>query len=417
MHTPSPACEQDFFDIFKAYYNLEQNTSRKYDDFEYTLDRMRPLAELAGNPQDRLAIIHVAGTKGKGSTVHFTAALLTAAGKRCGTFTSPHLVTVRERFQIDNRFLPLPVLIQTAREFEKRLQQAGLKPTLFEIMTILALRLFADQGCDYAILETGIGGTLDATNFIDAPVCCAITSVSYDHTQLLGGHIAQIAAQKAGIIKPGIPVVLGKQPFPEAEEVIVEIASQRRAPLLRPVPEEALAAWPVQGMPEFLRDNARTALAIVRELGLSPLPSRFELPTLPGRCELVGTDPPVILDAAHNADSAAQLATSLKRQYPSLRFTIVLGVVQGKDSAGILKALASLEGDLILTHPRPPKRSDLDNLRRLADQMGLAFTVRETISSRADLPANTPLLFTGSFFTALIGTELFPAAGPDQSSG
>ena len=273
MDQHAPAREQEFFEIFRDYYSLEQNTSRKYQTDEYTLDRMLPLAELAGNPQNQLSIVHIAGTKGKGTTAHFTAALISACGKRCGTFTSPHLITVRERFQINNHNLPYDILINTARRFEHDLRRNNLKPTLFEIMTILSMRIFADQGCDFAILETGIGGTLDATNFITSPVCCAITSI--------------------------------------------------------------------------------------------------------------------------------------KTQHPDTRFTTILGVVQGKDTAGILKAIAQLDGDLILTNPRPPKQSDLANLIQLADTMRLKTTIIDTISSPNDLPQNTPLLFTGSFFTALIGAELF----------
>lgn len=400
-----------FFAMFREYYDLERHTARQFGQGEYTLERMGVLAELAGHPEQRLTIIHVAGTKGKGSTAFYIGALLRTSGCTCGVYTSPHLVTVRERFTINDDFVTHAVLLAGAREFEARLQDAGLKPTLFEIMTVLALRLFVQAGCEYAVLETGIGGLLDATNYVPAPRCTVITPISYDHTQLLGSTIAEIATQKAGIIKPGIPVVCSRQPFAAAAEVITATAAARNAPLHQPVPVAETEPWLRAVTPElplFLRENLQAALRVTKILGLAPDPERFRLPRPPGRCQVLRREPLVIIDAAHNADSSQRLAEHVLQAYPGVRFTVVLGVVAGKDAAGIFAALQHVAGEFVLTNPETStKGSELPALRELAARAGVAFRVVPALAAATDLPSDRPLLFTGSFFTALIGARLF----------
>jgi dihydrofolate synthase/folylpolyglutamate synthase len=403
--------EERFFDIFKAYYDLEKDTARRYGHGEYTLDRMAKLAALAGNPERGLRIIHVAGTKGKGSTSFFIGALLKSAGARVGVFTSPHLTTVRERFQLDGDWIGLPALLKAAEEWERQVRGSGIQATLFEMMTVLALRIFRDAGCEYAVMETGIGGLLDATNYIPAPVCTVITPVSLDHTQLLGSTIGEIAVQKAGVIKPGVPVVCSHQPFDEAETVIIEAALTHGCPLLTPEQEAACRRWPeVTVLPPFLRENFLTALRVMEVLGLKPRPAAFALPRLPARFEEVRETPPVILDAAHNADSARRLAEALSAVHPDVKFTVVLGVVAGKDFKGIFQSLLPVAHEFILTHPESPhKGSELEGLRKLCEAHKARHRVLPVIKSVKDLPAGEPLLFTGSFFTASIGARLFVA--------
>ncbi|NLF93143.1 MAG: bifunctional folylpolyglutamate synthase/dihydrofolate synthase, partial [Oligosphaeraceae bacterium] len=161
--------EEAFFGLFQDYFDSEKDAGKQHDPDNYSLDRMYPLAALAGNPEQTLQIIHVAGTKGKGSTCHFLSSLLAAAGCRCGLFTSPHLATVRERFQLDNQLISYELLLQKARGFLSVLQQSRLKPSLFEIFTVLALQIFRDTGMQWTVLETGIGGRLDASNYIRQP--------------------------------------------------------------------------------------------------------------------------------------------------------------------------------------------------------------------------------------------------------
>ncbi len=407
MRDWDPVQEQEFFDIFRDYYDLEQTSGRKYTSGEYTLDRMTPLAELAGNPEDKLRVLHVAGTKGKGSTALLLTALLRSAQHRCGTFTSPHLATVRERFQIDNQLISYEELIAQARAFEQKLRVHGWEPSLFEIMTILSLQLFVNNHCKFAVLETGIGGLLDATNYVSSPECCVITPVSVDHTHILGKTISEIAAQKAGIIKPDTPIVCSRQPFAEAEAVIRQQAKSLNAPFYSPVPATDLEQWPLPAMPPFMLDNLRSALQVCNVIGVTPDPKRFVIPEMRARSECICHDPLVVIDGSHNADSAQKLVESMRTLYPKTDFTIVLGCVKGKDAEGIFQALLQLSNDFILTNPHTPKGSELDRLVSFGTKTEVSFEIQPTINSPADLPPNRNLLFTGSFFTALIGEKLF----------
>jgi dihydrofolate synthase/folylpolyglutamate synthase len=408
MRGLDPRKEQAFFSLFATYYDLEKNTARRYAPGEYTLDRMEPLAEAAGHPERRLKVLHVAGTKGKGSTCHFAAAMLVSAGKRCGLFASPHLVTVRERFLLDARLIGYDLLMDHATAWEAELRARGLVPTLFEVLTMLALRIFVDEGCEYAVMETGIGGRLDATNYIPDPVACAITPVSFDHMELLGDTIGAIAAEKAGIIKPGVPVVLAAQPFPEAARVVRQRALELGAPVLGPAADAEVAVLdPCSELVPFLRQNLGVSLALCRAAGSAPAAERFELPELRARCEVISTSPLVVLDAAHNADSARRLVEALRQRWPKTRWTVVLGVVKGKDTAGILRELTPLDARFVLTRPQTPREADLAALEAGARDAGLRAEVVPDLQHRDQLRGHEALLFTGSFFTALIGERLF----------
>ena len=406
MPSPIKQHEDEFYRILDPFFNLENNTARKYTAAEYNLDMMPRLAKLFDFPEDKLRIIHVAGTKGKGSVCIYTTALLVQADQQVGTFTSPHLRTFRERFMINGRCPDYETILSHSRQVVQTIQAAGLHPTFFEVLTILAFSFFVDQGCDYAVIETGIGGRLDCTNYVSSPLCTAITAISFDHTQVLGDTIADIAREKAGIIKPGIPVVCGKQPFAEAREVIRQRAKQLAAPVVAPTSLPFLPS--VAHLPVFQRENLAVALAVCAECGVDVNLETFSPPSPPGRFELIRISPPVILDAAHNADSAKRLAEAIQHQFPDRTFTCVLGVVAGKDAEGILHALASLNGPFIFTHPRVAfKGSELHRLEKHAEHLGLDWRTIPDIRRGDDLPADTPLIFTGSFFTAAIGADLF----------
>ena len=250
-----------FFELFKEYFDLEKNVVAQHTPENYTLERMTPLAEVAGHPEERLRIIHIAGTKGKGSTSHFISALLQASGHSDGLFTSPHLATVRERFQLNNELISYDMLMSASKEFINKLHQKKLTPSLFEIFTVMALKIFADNGMEYAVMETGIGGLLDATNYVPAAECCAITPVSFDHTALLGNTIEKIASQKAGIIKKNTPVVIAKQPYSAADNVIVKRAEELGAPVVRPMELAVSNDFLPSGMPPFLYENFTSVLS------------------------------------------------------------------------------------------------------------------------------------------------------------
>ena len=406
--------ESEFFALFQRYYDLERDANKQHDCGNYSLSRMYPLAELAGNPERELHIVHVAGTKGKGSTAHFISGMLGAAGLKAGLFTSPHLATVRERFQLDNRLASYEKLLDTASWLRSRLEKAGLEPSLFEIFTLLALRLFVVEGMSWAVIETGIGGRLDATNYIAAPRCTVITPLSFDHQALLGKSIEEIAAEKAGILKPGVPLVLAKQPYAAAEELILQKAKELGVAVHRPT------ALPPKGLlpekyPGFLQDNFSVALKVMELLELKPDWNVFQLPKLRARCELLRQEPPLILDAAHNGDSMQKLVASLKQLYPNTMFTVVLGAVKGKNLADMLEALLQLPAQFVLTNPHSAKESALPELEACAKRLGLPVLASIEKLERAEQLPEGPLLFTGSFFTALIGEEIFGGGGHEET--
>lgn len=401
--------ESEFFALFRDYFDSERDAGRQHDPANYSLERMYPLAEAAGNPERGMKVIHVAGTKGKGTTSHFIASLLQECGRRPGLFTSPHLCTVRERFEIDGQLVGYERLIEGGRALVRAVRTRGLKPSLFELFTVLALQIFREEGVDYAVMETGIGGRLDATNYIRTPQLCVITPVSFDHTALLGNTIEQIASEKAGIIKPGVPLVVSRQPYPAADAVIRARAAELGAPVLAPVPHSESNAFLPGIFPEFLRDNFASALAGSRALGLSPTPGSYRLPQLRARFEIIHEHPTVMLDGAHNGDSMEKLVSSLNAITPGVRWRVVLGCVAGKDVHRMTAALSKLPGAVfVLTNPRTSKGSALEQLRTAAEEAGLDVeSVIPTLTSRQQLPVDRPLLFTGSFFTALIGESLW----------
>lgn len=404
--TTDPVQERQFYRILDPYLDLERNTGRKYTAAEYNLDGMPRLAALFANPEGKVRVMHVAGTKGKGSTCHYATAFLVAAGYSVGTFVSPHLLTFRERFLINGEMPSYAELLEHTGRVEEKIRQSGLRPTFFEVLTILALSFFVEKGCQFVVLETGIGGRLDCTNYVPRPECTAITAVSFDHTALLGDTIGKIASEKAGIIKAGVPVVCGRQPFAEAETVIRRIARERGAPVL--VPGDGADFVHARQLAAFQRENLAVAAAMCRRCGVPVDPASFRPPPVPGRFQCLRESPLVVIDAAHNADSAKRLVEALKLRYPQAEFLCVLGVVAGKDTAGIVRELSALTRRFVFTHPRVAfKGSDLSTLEGLAAEMGLRWQSIPHIDRPEQLPGDTALLFTGSFFTASIGAELF----------
>jgi dihydrofolate synthase/folylpolyglutamate synthase len=286
------------------------------------------------------------------------------------------------------------------------LHEAKLHPSLFELFTVMALKLFVEEGVETAVLETGIGGRLDATNYISNPIMTLITPVSFDHMALLGNTIEQIAAQKAGIMQPGVPVVMLKQPYKEAEAVIRRHADELGCPLLQPVSLEEAEPFLPAVLPDFLKDNFRGALAGIRALGLSPKPENFRMPQLRARFDKICDKPLVLLDGAHNGDSMEKLVAALMKIYPGVKWNVVLGCVEGKDIKAMANALSKLEGaSFILTNPRTFKGSALPQLQEEMKNLPVQAVIPK-LTSREQLP-DGPLLFTGSFFTTVIGEDLF----------
>ncbi len=339
-----------------------------YAPGDYNLERMRRLLSALGNPERAFLSLHIAGTKGKGSTAHLAEAILREAGYRTGLYTSPHLVDLRERIRLDGKILSEQDFTRVMAEMEPELRR--LRPTYFETMTAAAFLLFAEKGVDYAVVEVGLGGRLDATNVI-LPAACAITTIDYDHMEKLGNTLEEIAGEKAGILKPGIPAVSSPQP-PAARRVLDKVNGliyprfrvlSSRGFVVKFTVEDRPHELPVLG--EHQAANAATALALVERSGAivssGAVRRAFRKVRLPGRVERVGRRPTLIVDAAHNPVSARALAAAL-RGVPRRRLVLVFGASADKDYRGMLASLLPAADLAIFTkasNPRAAAPSDL----------------------------------------------------------
>lgn len=357
------------------------------------LERIRFLLDALGNPERSFPTVHVAGTNGKGSTSAMLAAMLRAAGRRVGLFTSPHLVDYNERIAVDGRpvdDLSLDAaLAKLGPVVEAAAKSAVGQPTEFEVATAAAMVCFAEADVDVAVVEVGLGGRLDSTNVVH-PVVSVITPIGLDHTNRLGGTLADIAAEKAGIIRPQVPVVCGPQPE-EAFQVIAEAAAAAGAPLVaagRDYDFTLVAAdrdgtvFDVRYRDRRLRGlrtallgphqavNGAMAAAAGLTLGLPEAAIRKGLETVvwPGRMELLARRPFVLLDGAHNAEGAQALAAALSVVFPDRRPVFVMGILREKPVERMLQALLPLGRAVVFTVPRSSRTPPMppEELARLA---------------------------------------------------
>jgi dihydrofolate synthase/folylpolyglutamate synthase len=345
----------------------------------FGLENTFKLAALAGNPQTQLRFIHVAGTNGKGSTCAMLESIYRAADLRVGLFTSPHLVSFRERIQVNRQLISENELVQLVEEIQPLLKRfpADNHLTLFEVATIMALKYFVEQNCDLVIWETGLGGRLDATNIV-TPLASVITNIAFDHQQWLGDTLEKIAAEKAGIIKPGVPVVTATD-APAALAVIEKIAGERNARLkvvmTDDVPSRLAGTLAPLLLGEHQKTNAALALATVEVLQKQiPVPDeqiRVGLAGVnwPGRLQLIikETGGKILLDGAHNEAGVRALGETLEKSFPAPGRTLIFGVLQDKDWRQICELLAPLATHILVV----PVASD-----RTADAPALAAACR-----------------------------------------
>ncbi len=334
------------------------------------LDNTRRLAGAMGNPQEGLRFIHVAGTNGKGSTCAMLENIYRAAGLRVGLFTSPHLVSFAERIQVDRQLISQEDVARLTKEIRGAIDAWGEEapPTFFEAVTVMALKYFGEQKCDLVIWETGLGGRLDATNIV-TPLASVITNVQLDHQQWLGQTLPEIAREKAGIIKHGVPVVTATDDS-GALRVIEEVARERQA--LLTVVAELPRLWEVSLAGEHQRRNAALALAVVKVLQpillVPELVVREGLKSTQweGRLQMVqqGDGRVVILDGAHNPAGAQALAAALQGRYPGRAPTLILGTMADKDYAAICGWLAPVAAKILVCPIGNDRGADPD---RLAD--------------------------------------------------
>ncbi|MCH7599102.1 MAG: bifunctional folylpolyglutamate synthase/dihydrofolate synthase [Myxococcales bacterium] len=387
---------------------------------------IRALLDRLGKPEQGLAVIHVAGSKGKGSTCLFAEGALTAAGKRTGVFTSPHLHSWTERFRIAGREVDGAVLADAVTRLRPEVEwlrehEPLNSPTFFDATTAAALLIFAEAALDYVILEVGLGGRLDSTNVVMPRVTC-ITSIELEHTDKLGNSIAEIAAEKAGILKPGIPCLMGRL-SPEAERVVRARALKIGAPLLK-IGDDFPAAdsHDLTVLGNHQLDNAGIALAALDLLG-EPDREQFlaagrlglAQTRLPGRLEVLCEDPWIIVDGAHTRASARALARVLAGR-PLNRGTLLLSVSQGKDLDAILQALLPFADEVVVTCAEPirsfPAADLAATIRSRNPELPLQVVPDPGEAARAARESTGPgeLLFAaGSIYLAAAAREVWSA--------
>jgi len=415
--------------------DLERMRVIRYDDEAFKLERMARLMEVLGNPQQQVRMVHVGGTVGKGSTVAMIASILEGCGYAVGQYTSPHLIDVRERVAINGHPISRSDFTELMRQAAEGAASIELDPTFFELATAVAFLHFAEQAVDLAVIEVGLGGRLDSTNVI-TPEVTVITRVDYDHVHILGRTLGEIAVEKAGIIKRGVPVITHEQPA-AVEEVIRAKAQEAGAPL-RVVGREIeyscrFAASPDLGphcrvcvvtetsqfmhlpvpLPgEHQAVNCALALSVIDTLKTSgfecsevPMLEGLTSTRLPGRMELVWEQPRILVDGAHNPASLEALMRCVGAHVPYDSMVCVFGCCEDKDVPEMLRK-AVLGGDkLIFTRSKNnPRAMDPDELQRqFADMYGKMNQVARTLPQALDLAVRAVgrddlICITGSFY-------------------
>ncbi len=337
------------------------------------LDRIQLLLEKLGNPHLKFKSIHVAGTNGKGSTCAMIASILKEAGYKVGLYTSPHLFDYRERIKINGKDIPKREFTRILERIRKRIRSRNKSetPTVFEVLTAAAFIYFAEQKVDYAVVEVGMGGRLDATNVI-TPLVSVITNIDLEHTAVLGRTIAKVAAEKAAIIKRGVPVITAEAK-PEALRVIKHNADKNRGLLIQVGSVgEGLKSGLVGGHQKV---NAACAVAAVRMANI-PASKQAVLRGLkkvswPGRFQVLSRRPLTIVDGAHNPAGIKVLVETLKQQSPGKKFTFIFGTQEDKDSASMLSLLKPIAKKIVITHSSHQNAAHKDSIE-LIDALKLS---------------------------------------------
>jgi len=399
----------------------------------FDLRRIEMLLARLGNPQQAARAIHIAGTKGKGSTAAMIASILTRAGYRTGLYTSPHLLSLTERIQVDGTHIEKGIfarLVTGMKTEVEAVNAAGTygELTTFELLTALAFAYFKEMKVDYQVLETGLGGRLDATNVVK-PEVCVITSISYDHTDVLGDSLTQITTEKAGIIKSGSTVVSSPQ-APEAMKVIDKVCRERGVRLVRVgnditwrrqsfthegqsfqlkgIAGEYNLMLPLLG--EHQLENAAVAVAVTEVLvekwaniSAESIASGLAEVQWPGRLQVLRKKPWVIVDGAHNADSAKRLINALKQYFNFSRMFLIIGASSDKNISSMVAELVSLPDSVIVTRSHHPRAVDPALIISEFSKRGVVPEIAEDVASAVALALGkaTPddlICATGSLF-------------------
>ncbi|GGF39413.1 bifunctional tetrahydrofolate synthase/dihydrofolate synthase [Williamsia phyllosphaerae] len=475
MSTPQNALGVPTADDLAEFAEVEAELDDRWPEtkIEPSLTRMVALMDVLGSPQKGYASIHIAGTNGKTSVTRMIDSLLTALHRRTGRITSPHLQLATERISVDGAPISPRLYVDTYRELEpfitmvddSSIAQGGPRMSKFEVLTAMAYAVFAEAPVDVAVVETGLGGTWDATNVIE-PSVAVITPIAMDHADYLGDTLTAIAGEKAGIIKPANPddivpvdpvTILAAQD-PEAGSVLMARVAEAETLVARQdsefrVLERRTAVGgqmlelqglggvyseiflPVHGGHQA--NNAVLALAAVeaffgagadRQLDIDAVRAGFAAVTTPGRLERVRTAPSVFLDAAHNPHGAAALARSLVEEFDFRRLIAVVGVMRDKDAVGLLTALEPVVDSVVLTNNGSPRAMDTTDLADLAlpifgedrvdvrpflpEAVEAAVAAAEETGDELDQMSGAGVVITGSVVTAGAARTLF---GKDPS--
>lgn len=432
-------------DYLYSLANYERVPMGSYSSETLNLDRMRALMAALGNPQERYRSIHVAGTKGKGSTSAFMASCLQQLGLKTGLYTSPHLSSFRERIRINGELIGVEEVALLAEKVKAAAEGvAGV--TTFEAVTAMGFLYFSQRDVDWAVIEVGLGGRLDATNIVE-PQASVITSISFDHQALLGNTLAEIAGEKCGIIKPGVPVISQSQPA-EALAVIERIAHERNAPLTmvgrhwrwnagavslikqsfevkkvsqvrskdRPFVNDLEGWYESALLGKHQIENATAVIATIdvlrdelirsgaQELGARTVRDGLRLAHWPGRFEILRADPPIIADGAHNIDSVNKLAVTLAEIFPGRRWVFIFGTLKDKDADGMIKALNPRAMRWIMTQQQDnPRATPAEQLLEIAQARNAKAVALPNLTDALDsiLNGNDPVCIVGS--VALVG--------------
>jgi len=368
--------------------------STQFFGIKLGLENTRRLLAHLGHPEQMLRAIHVAGTNGKGSVCAMMDSILRSAGLRSGLYTSPHLSDFRERIRVDGEMIPQKPVAEELKELHNFCKDWDHSPTYFELTTALALGYFARERCDVVILETGMGGHLDATNTV-TPVVSVITPIAMDHSQWLGNTIAEIAGEKAGIIKAGIPVVSAPQ-SPEAADVLREKAAARGSRL-------TFVAQPYEGeiglAGTHQKWNAAVAVAAIEaspfQFGAQAVEDGLRNVVWPARFQRVSER--IVVDGAHNPHAAQTLVQTWLEQFGNEKATVIFGALDDKDYAEMLKRLAPIAGSFFFVPVGSPRSADPRTFAALTEIPSKVFS---SLQDALEAGRCGRILITGSLFLA-----------------
>ncbi len=416
---------ESIFCEFESYTNLEHGGGAQTR--HYRLERMQRWLQVLGNPQQRFRAVHIAGSKGKGSTATMIDAVLRASGEKVGRYTSPHINSYRERISIHGAPAPTELLLPILRYLRQEFRQTQLEyqPTTFEALTLAAFLCFAEAGLDRVVVETGLGGRLDATNLV-LPELVVLTPIELEHTEYLGDTIAEIASEKAGIIKAKVPVVAAAL-RPDAHTVVLRRSEELASPLyfLAPRLQQLTRSSEIDGdsVEIVLQDpdihvftrlqmrgrvqahNAALATLAVRlirpDLSAETIGTGLAAARLPARGELFRLSPPVMLDGAHTPDSVNSVYETFTEMFPG-DAVLIFGAVEGKDIRGMLEHLPPQFSRIVVSRPGHFRPSNPRAVQALCVELGRSAELAEEPEAALALARRpgVPILILGSFFLA-----------------